>query len=119
MCANIREKIENNIFSVIISVAIEVVGVTYSLVSYFDNQKLEYIKLQLEEEKNKYAQINRDVPGIKHFDVRSFLVKKASDKLLESGLTYFEQDHLIALKDDDYWKYEETTEEKLSKKCWA
>lgn len=97
----IKETIENNIIIVLVTTVVAVVGATFAVVNYFHTQELEEVE-------SRWASIERDLPGIEHYDIRGLI--STDDRPIDSELIYFEDDNFYSFKSDQYWKYSKTTE---------
>ncbi len=115
----IKEKIENNIVVVLMATSVAVGGVTFGVAKYYSDQRLSNVEhalnIKMKELESKLASIERDVPGIKHFDIRGLFVSDASSQPIDSGLSYFPEDKFYSIKSDEYWSYSKTTEIELLK----
>jgi hypothetical protein len=110
----LREKIDNNIITVLVVVSIAVAGTTFLVVNYWNEQQLnnleQFKNFELAKLESKLASIERDVPGIKYFDVRKILYSANNANTISPTLNYFENDEFYAPKSDEYWSYSKTNE---------
>ena len=114
---NLKETIENNIIIVLVTVSVAVAGTTFSVVNYHNNQKLlnleHSLNIKCKKLESKIASIERDVPGIKHFDIRGMFLPQSETSAIDPALSYFKDDRFYASKTDEYWKYSHTNEIEL------
>ncbi len=115
----LKETLENNIMVVVVAVAVAVAGTTFAVVNYYNAQKVASIEqsfnFKLAKLESKLASIDRDLPGIEHFDIRGLFLAENETRGIDPGLFYFKDDRFYASKSDPYWKYSKTTELALIK----
>ncbi|MCF7821611.1 MAG: hypothetical protein K9M17_04105 [Mariprofundaceae bacterium] len=110
----LKETIENNIIVVLAAAVIASAGVTFAVVSYNNSEKLAHLEqshdFEIKKMESELASIERDVPGIKHFDIRNLYVSNHATQTIDNNLNYFEDDNFYASISDKYWKYSKTSE---------
>lgn len=112
----LNERINNNIFSIVIGIIIVTVGVTFSVVNYFYQQTKENLINKYETElincNSDISFINRGVKDNEAliFNYNDVFVDKNSSLINTSKLQFHSNEEFYTQSDTSYWKYENTNE---------
>lgn len=111
---SIKEKIENNIWVVIIGASISTGLFIYSITGYFNGKEIEGLEvahsIQIEQLKSRILSIERDIGEQRYFDLRKFIINENQINEVDSDLTYFENGDFYVNTINDYWDFKEMTE---------
>lgn len=110
---SIKEKLEGNVFWVIISsmiiAGVAVGGTVYGVMNYFEGVKIANAVYECNNKLKEYSSIlsslDRGVSDNNFYDVRNFLVSKSKGNFSDNKSNYFEKEKFYSQKANDIWDY--------------
>jgi len=125
---NIREHLQNSVISVVVSIVIATIVLTFGAMDYFHSQQMEInnkrysndLKIQKDAYETKIKELNKTLASIKRklstddcFDIRSLFVDSRSD-IISEDMKFFSNDLFYAPYYPERFKYSNTTAIKLN-----
>ncbi len=108
---NLKEKIEGNIFIVLIGLLITIGGAVFSVTTYFQEKKIESLKENYKNSIQKLEanilSIDRNVGEKKYFDIRNFIYSEGQQS---SGSEYFTKGNFYANTQIENFSFQQFSE---------
>lgn len=105
---SIKDKIENNIFSLMFALVIGTVGITYSIINYFNTKEIERerfsYKTEIEQYQKEIASIKRSVNKDNYYDIRSILIKP--NQSIPKDATFYPESKFYAIKNNKFFTHQ-------------